>query len=221
MGQPASKTLVTPSCLQYSIQRLTAASIPERVTYIGDGAFEGCTELKAFSVHPENANYAADEAGVLYNKDYTVLFACPAGKSGAFAIPNSVTTVGNSAFCGCVGLSSVTIPESVTTMGYGAFLNCSGLLSVTIPGSVTAIGNAAFYGCTGLTSVTISEGVTAIGEQSFSDCFVLTSVTIPESVISIKASAFANCENLTIRGAAGSEAERYAEKQGIPFEAIP
>ncbi len=68
-------------------------------------------------------------------------------------IPNSVTSIGNSAFRNCSGLTSVTIPNSVTSIGGHAFYNCSSLTSVTIPNSVTTIGDSAFSGCTGLTSV--------------------------------------------------------------------
>ena len=57
----------------------------------------------------------------------------------------SVTSIGNSAFLGCSGLTSVTIPNSVTSIGGEAFYECSGLTSVTIPNSVTSIGDWAFY----------------------------------------------------------------------------
>ena len=80
----------------------------------------------------------------------------------------SVTSIGNYAFSGCSGLTSVTIPNSVTSIGNGAFYGCSGLTSVTIPNSVTSIGNGAFYGCSGLTSVTIPNSVTSIGDFAFS-----------------------------------------------------
>ena len=52
----------------------------------------------------------------------------------------SVTSIGNSAFSGCSGLTSVTIGNSVTSIGASAFNGCSGLTSVTIPNSVTSIG---------------------------------------------------------------------------------
>ena len=85
-------------------------------------------------------------------------------------IKDGVTTIGDYAFQGCKGLTSVTIPNSVTSIGYYAFYGCTGLTSVTIPASVTSIGAAAFYGCTGMTSVTIPASVTSIGEVAFSYC---------------------------------------------------
>ena len=96
----------------------------------------------------------------------------------------------------CFGLTSVTIPNSVTSIGSSAFGNCSGLTSVTIPNSVTSIEYGAFWGCSGLTSVTIPNSVTSIGKYAFRGCSGLTSVTIPNSVESIGTEAFANCSEL-------------------------
>ena len=109
-------------------------------------------------------------------------------------IPDGVTSIGNSAFSYCSGLTSVTIPDSVTSIGNGAFSWCSDLTSVTIPDSVTSIGNHAFF-FTGLTSITIPDGVTSIGNSAFK-CSGLTSVTIPGSVTSIGDSAFWDCDSL-------------------------
>ena len=88
------------------------------------------------------------------------------------------------------------IPESVTSIGDSAFSGCTGLTSITIPKSVMSIGNSAFSGCTNLTNITIPESVTNIGDRVFSGCITLTSIIIPESVISIR-SAFIGCTSLT------------------------
>ncbi|MEE3404803.1 MAG: leucine-rich repeat domain-containing protein, partial [Acutalibacteraceae bacterium] len=108
-----------------------------------------------------------------------------------------VTEIGESAFSGCTGLTSITIPDSVTSIGNSAFSGCTGLTSITIPDSVTSIGNYAFSGCTGLTSITIPDSVTSIGSSAFSGCTGLTSITIPDSVISIGDGAFSGCTGLT------------------------
>ena len=71
-----------------------------------------------------------------------------------YIIGDEVTSIGDCAFEGCTGLTSVTIGNSVTSIGEGAFDGCTGLTSVTIPNSVTSIGNYAFQACYRLTSVT-------------------------------------------------------------------
>ncbi|MDR0603122.1 MAG: leucine-rich repeat domain-containing protein [Bacteroidales bacterium] len=175
---------------------LTSVTIPNSVTSIDVWAFEGCSGLTSISVDANNTSYSSN-SGVLFDKAQTTLISCPAGKTGNYTIPNSVTSIGNSAFYYCSGLTSVTIPNSVTSIGYWAFRNCSGLTSVTIPNSVTSIGDGAFYYCSGLTSVTIGNSVTSIGDATFYYCSGLTSVTIPNSVDSIGDFVFYGCSGLT------------------------
>ena len=90
-------------------------------------------------------------------------------------IGNLCTSISESAFWNCTGLTSVIIPNSVTSIGDGAFTN-SRLTSVTIPNSVTSIGHGAFTNCTSLTSITIGSGVTSIGNYVLRDTSV-TSIT--------------------------------------------
>ncbi len=115
----------------------------------------------------------------------------------SITIPNSVTSIGNSAFIRCSSLTSVNIGNSVTSIGSNAFNSCEGLTSITIPNSVTSVGVRAFESCYGLTSVTIGNSVTTIGESAFNSCEGLTSITIPNSVTSIGVRAFAGCRSLT------------------------
>ena len=115
----------------------------------------------------------------------------------SLTIPSSVTEIGWHAFEDCSSLTSLTIPSSVTSIGSWAFSGCSGLTNLTIPSSVTEIGDAAFRDCSGLTSFTIPFGVTSIGSWAFSGCSGLTSFTIPSSVTSIGSKAFSGCSGLT------------------------
>lgn len=112
-------------------------------------------------------------------------------------IQDSVTSIGNSAFYGCRSLSSINIPDSVTSIGNSTFLLCGSLTSINIPGSVTSIGNRAFYGCCSLTCINIPDSVTSIGNIAFIGCKSLTSINIPNSVTSIGRRAFHGCESLT------------------------
>jgi len=114
--------------------------------------FDGCVSLTNFSVDPLNAAYASLD-GVLLNKTEDRLVICPAGKSGSYSVPDSVTEIGLAAFYACTGLTHVVIPESVTEVGADAFWGCSLLTDVAIPRSVTYIGDAAFSACSGLRSI--------------------------------------------------------------------
>ncbi len=184
---------------------LNSIEIPNSVTSIGDEAFYNCTSLPIIN----NIRYAdtylieaVDKTLSTYTiKDGTKWIGNYAfsGCSGltSVTIPNSVTSIGSYAFYQCTGLTSVTIPNSVTSIGDAAFGDCSSLTSVTIPNSVTSIGNYAFEGCSGLTSLTIPNSVTSIGYSAFEGCSGLTSVEIPNSVTSIGSSAFEGCSGLT------------------------
>ena len=89
---------------------------------------------------------------------------------------------------------------------------------IIIPGSVSTIGTQAFAACEGLQIVIIENGVKTIKDEVFTESDALTDIAIPASVISIHADAFYNWINeFTIHGTAGSEAETFAKKIGVPF----
>ncbi len=98
------------------------------------------------------------------------------------SINSGVARIGNYAFTGCTGLTSITIPDSVTSIGWYAFTGCTGLTSITIPDSVTSIGSSAFSYCKGLTSITIPDSVTSIGNNAFYGCTGLKEMTVPGTI---------------------------------------
>ena len=180
----------------YNCSGLTSITIPGSVTSIGDYVFSECRGLKRIDAAENNPNYCS-AAGILYNKTMSELIAYPGGITGGFVLPDSVTSIGVSAFSDCGGLTGITIPCGVTSISDSAFSRCSGLTGVTIPGSVTSIGDFAFSSCGSLTSVTIGNSVTGIGAYAFYCCSGLTGITIPDSVTSIGACAFSFCRSLT------------------------
>ena len=111
-------------------------------------------------------------------------------------IEKGVTSIGNYAFSGCLGLKSITIPDGITSIGDHAFDSCINLRSITLPDSITSIGMWAFYNCWNVPSIIIPDGVTSIEDFTFDSCIGLTSITIPNSIINIKSSAFHNCAEL-------------------------
>ena len=148
---PDSVTSIGDSAFA-SCTSLTSVTIPDSVTSIGGGAFAWCTSLTGIWVTEGNSHYSSDASGVLFSKDKTTLVQYP-GAFAAYAIPDSVTSIGAGAFGGCTSLTSVTIPDSVTSIGQHAFNGCRSLTSVTIPDGVTSIGDGAFASCTSLTDV--------------------------------------------------------------------
>ena len=122
-------------------------------------------------------------------------------------IPNSVTSIGNSIFSGCTGLTSIVVEEGNSK--YDSRENCNAIIetasdkllfgcqNTVIPNSVTSIESSAFNGCSGLASIIIPNGVTDIGENAFAGCSGLTYVTIGSGVTSIGKNAFNDCGSLT------------------------
>ena len=196
---------------------LTSITIGNSVTSIPQQAFSGCTSLTSVTI-PDSVTSIGWQA----------FFGCTSLES--ITIPDSVTSIGDDAFYGCTSIKSITIPDSVTSIGDSVFCNCTSLTSITIPDSVTSIGDDAFNRCTSLTSVTIPNGVKKIGFLAFFECTSLTSIVIPESVKSIEKyaygywgdniSSFSKIKGTSIVGVKGSEAERYAKANNIPFYEI-
>ena len=183
---------------------------------IGGGAFEGCSGL--ISVHISDiAAWCNIDFFASYSNPYSNPLCCAqhlylnGEEVKDLIIPNSVKSIGDFAFYGYDGLTSVTIPNSVTYIGDGAFAYCDGLTSVHIS-DIAAWCNIKFdyYNSNPLSyahhlylngeevkDLVIPNSVTSIGDYAFYDCSSLTSVTIPNSVTSIGQYTFSGCSGLT------------------------
>lgn len=125
-------------------------------------------------------------------------------------IPQSVTSIGDSAFSFCIALTEVTIPQSVTSIGDSAFSHCEKMDSLTINDATTSIGSWAFDECYKLTTLSLGKNITTIGDHAFYDCRILDNVTIPQSVTFIGDHAFGCCygmHSFTIKDATTSIGE--------------
>ena len=153
---------------------LTELSLPNSVTSIGESAFIGCSGLEKITVDGGNKRYdSRDNCNSIIDTETNTLIA---GCKNS-VIPNSVTSIGDSAFEGCSGLTKLTLPDGVTSIGYFAFYDCSGMTELTLPNSVTSIGNYAFCGCSGLTELILPSSVRSIENYAFVDCSGLSKIT--------------------------------------------
>ena len=158
-------------------KKATSYVIPDSVTRIGDGAFEGCTSLKSL-VTPDSVTSIGGSA---FENCYSL---------SSLVLPDSVTSIGAWAFSGCSDLADIVIPDGVTSIGNYAFCGCESLADIVIPDGVTSIGNYAFCGCESLTDIVIPDSVNSIGSSAFEGCTSLSSVVIPDSVTRIGNGAF-------------------------------
>ena len=146
-----------------------------KVTGLGESSFSGI--------------YSSD-----HQKDSTLLSFC--NQIQSVTIPESVTSIGKSAFEHCSKLDSLTIKGVATSIGAYAFASCTSLTSLSLVGNFQTIGDSAFAYC-GMTSLTTDADITSIGEYAFSHCTSLTSLSLTGSVQTIGYQAFACCTSLT------------------------
>ena len=220
-------------------KELVSAVLPDSVTEIGEGAFEGCAALTSVQLSPqiarlpqglfqgcaalteitveEGSPYYAGDGGVLFTADKKVLLFCPAGKKGAYTVPETVERIadgagpaapGESAFSGCAKLKSISLPAGAVQLPGALFENCRALAAIEVEAA-----NPAYRSQDGVLfsgdmtcllryppakagDYSVPETVREIAQEAFCKCSKLTGIHLPEGLERIGDSAFFGCRKL-------------------------
>ena len=153
---------------------LKSVYIPASLTDLGSEVFGFCTGLTDITVSVSNPYYASTD-GVLYDKNHTYLIQCPSMKTGAFVIPDGVTSLGGAAFLDSM-LDEITLPVSIINLGESSTFYGAAIKSITIPYGVTSLSDHLLYSCLSLTNVIVCGEVTKTWTEALANCPSLRSV---------------------------------------------
>lgn len=146
----------------------------------------------------EKEGFFAVPAIVIWNgEEYPVTQIAPRAFASTWItgimIPDSVDTIGENAFSGCLALEWVEMPESLDYLGSFAFYNCESLLSVVIPNGITELNHSVFRNCKSLSFVSLPSSLETIGKQAFENCKSLSDIRFPQKLHTIEEAAFRLC----------------------------
>jgi len=182
---------------------ITDFEIPSSVEIIGENAFggTGLTEV----VLPDSVREVDKFA--FYNCVYLESF-----KSGS-----GLEKLGANAFGDCISLTDITLNEGLTSIGEGCFSSCSSLKEIILPTTVDTLESHVFA-ATALEEYRVTSGIKTIRSYAFAGCKSLGNIYIPDSVTKMERDIFNEMKDFVIHGKPDSEAEIYADNNGLKFE---
>lgn len=138
--------------------------LPSTVKYIDVSSFQKCVKLKEITVAKENRFFDSRNNcnAIINTTDNELFLGCQTS-----VIPNSVTSIGELAFNGCVYLTNIVIPDGIKEIKSYAFFDCVRLNQVELPSTLTYLGEGVFAGCENLRSVTLPSSLNQVAKDAF------------------------------------------------------
>lgn len=154
---------------------LTSITVPMSVKNINRGMLEGCSSIEKIAVAADNTVYDSrnDSNAIIETKTDTLIVGC-----SKTIIPDTVTSIGESAFTKCTRLKSIIIPDSVMTINQNAFSDCTGASVLRLSDTVTTIEYSAFRNCSGITEIIIPKSVSNIKYNAFDGCTGIAKISV-------------------------------------------
>lgn len=197
-----------------------AIDIPDSITYIEDGAFWGCENIRTLSI-PDSvikcgANifyYCHNIQGAIYNK--YIFFKLSTSFKGIYTIPDGLNIIAGGAFSECQKLTSVIIPHNIKHIGRDAFAGCFALEFVNLPQGIDTIEEMTFIDCVNLTKIILPESLCCINDGAFERCCNLRHLRFSKSITNISDGAFYDCDSLKEIVVPSGQKERFMKMNAL------
>ena len=173
-------------------RHLRSVYIPASIKNIDGNIFEGCDELERIIIDPNNTIYDSRDNCNAVIKGDALLSGCK-----KTTIPSGVTKIGDNAFYGCIGLTSIDLPDEIISIGWNAFEGCTNLRKVNLKEGLSSIGQRAFSDCTNLEEIKIPQSTKSIGDYAFENCYNLERISILGNISELNSKIFSGCNNIT------------------------
>ncbi len=199
---------VEDKTLKYQ-ETISDTIVTTRSGYTFDGWYQEAGQINKFETMPANnatvyAYYKEETKACYFDVTYSngrATIAKANGLSGEVVVPlyiddTPVCAIGENAFNGLSGITSISLPNTVDELGAYAFKDCTGVEKITGTSNVTIINDGTFENCRVLSVFPDLNNVISIGNNAFKDCVSLTTIKISSSLTSIGDHAFSGCASL-------------------------
>ncbi len=165
-------------------QNVIAYLKSNNVNVVGNNAFSGCSNLFGEVVGDYTSTFGRQISFGANPFDGTrVTRACVIDFDGKMTIADSEYS-GATSLKDKDGndVTEITIPETIKSIGNSAFSGCTSLTKVVINAPLTMLGTGVFGGCTNLKEVTLPDTLTLFSYSLFSGCSSLNTLNFPSSL---------------------------------------